>query len=236
MIRITLLCKPKLIPLILSLMILLYNNNYYCQKKNEEQTKSISHTNIDNYSTQELIDLLREGNNLSDDELNLVSSDIIKRKPINELILAFEDKSDSTKHYNILQILYQIDHPLIEKEFRKFATDELSEEAYYCLNYLAKKGDYKALLMLNKHFYEYPVSSIQWATTIRLFGKYKVKEATRNLVNAINAASLNVADAAIQSLLEIYPELKPHLKNLKFNNYKDARIKITKFLKKIGAL
>jgi len=73
--------------------------------------------------------------------------------------------------------LYEIEDARTAAAFRARLSDDVSEEACYIANYLAKGGDADALAILNRNYRCYPVSSLQWSHTVRLFGKHRYRPA-----------------------------------------------------------
>ncbi len=130
-----------------------------------------------------------------------------RQKDVHLLLEAFSNPTDDTQLKHIVDVLYPMDDKRINAAFKKYInSNELSETMYYCLNYLAKQGDMEALKILNKNYFKYPVSSWQWSYTVELFGKYHYIQATENLLTSLDAASLNVVDAAFKSLFLLYPD------------------------------
>jgi hypothetical protein len=103
-------------------------------------------------------------------------------------------------------VLGEIDDARVERAFSEHVGEQEDEENYYVLLYLAKHGRTNALDILNRHYFQYPVSSWQWSSAVELFGKAKYKPAITNLVGSLDAASLNVSAAACWSLGEIFPD------------------------------
>lgn len=182
---------------------------------------------LTSYTVSDLIGFLAGNASVSEDNQEIIEEELIRRAPIVELIEAFRKTRDATQRANLLSIMYQLDDDAVANALKKCTTEDVTAEAYYCLNYLAKRGERQALLTLNRHFGQYPVPSTQWATTIKLFGHFKIREATWNLLELVDSASLNLADAAIDSLKEMYPGAPSN-----FKNYEDAKEKLTLYLKR----
>jgi hypothetical protein len=86
-------------------------------------------------------------------------------------------------------------------------------EFYWVVNYLAKKGDPAALKELDTGKYYY--NCLQYAPSVELFGKWKYRPAIPYLVDtALNAACLNIVDAAEHSLQALYPDAPRDFKEL----------------------
>ncbi len=115
-----------------------------------------------------------------------------------------QDESD--RAHIIAFDLWNIDDPRIEIDFLKRLSFETTEEAYYVAQYLAKKGNLKALEILNQNNFRYPISSWQWSYTLREFGRHKFTPAIPILIADLDAASLNVVDEAFEALLVFYPD------------------------------
>lgn len=165
------------------------------------------------------------------DERWSVHDELVGRAPIDTLIDTVQHSADDAQRSTLLQVLYHLDDDRIAHAFRRCATPKVTEETYYCLNYLAKRGDATALQTLNEHYYSYPVSSVQWSFTVALFGKFRYRPATKNLLESVDAASLNVGFAAVEALQQIYPDAPTD-----FTSVEDAKVKLRRYLEQIGAL
>lgn len=126
---------------------------------------------------------------------------------VDELLSQLSDAQDESARAHIIAFdLWNIDDPRIEKEFVKRLSPEQTEEAYYVAQYLAKKGNRKALEILNENHFSYPISSWQWSYTLKEFGRQKFTPAIPTLIYYLDAASLNVVDEAFEALLVFYPD------------------------------
>jgi len=164
------------------------------------------------------------------DDRWVIHDELVRRAPVDTLIAAFGRAADDAQRATLLQVLYHIDDKQIDSALRGCATPGATEEAYYCLNYLAKRGDTTALRLLNDHYYEYPISSLQWSYTVALFGKFQYRRATENLLESVDAASGNVGGAAVEALLELYPGAPRD-----FASAEEAKEKLRRYLDRIGA-
>jgi len=208
-------------------IIFLFLTACFCHPKNDtiERTGPFGVKKIATYQTEELISLLGSSSGISEEDQNAIVGELIKRRPVKEALLVITNSTDEHLKLNIYRVLSSLDDPLIEEAFRKSNIAEVNEEAFYCLAYLARKGDKAALSMLNKHYGKYPVSTQQWIEAVRLFGQWDYKEATENLLATVDSMNLNLADAAIESLLKMYPKAPS-----KFNGYEDAKNKLEQYL------
>ncbi len=146
-----------------------------------------------------------------EDPYNEICRILRERRQTAFLLKEYAELRDGTaRDYLVSCVLYQIDDPAIRAAFERRLGDGESEEDYYVANYLAKTGDRRALAVLNSHYFRYPVSSWQWSFTVALFGKHAYLPAVPNLIGSLDAASLNVGWAALESLQEIYPDAPRH--------------------------
>lgn len=125
-----------------------------------------------------------------------------------DFLLASLDASNNEdfRKWLVSGVLYYIDDRRIYDAFAGRLDDKEEEESYYVAHYLAKRGNTAALATLNRHYFKYPVSSWQWSYTAELFGKYRYMPAASNLVESLDAASLNVSAAACNALREMFPD------------------------------
>lgn len=144
-----------------------------------------------------------------------ICSILLERRQTRFLLDALAHSSDvSARYYLVSRVLYQIEDPAIVEAFKKRLSEEEDDVDYFVANYLAKLGDARALEILNRHYFHYPVSSLQWSDTAALFGKFGYRPAIPNLVQSLHAASLNLAGAALDSLQALYPDAPKHFDNL----------------------
>ncbi|MHC5212613.1 MAG: hypothetical protein ACYTG2_18015 [Planctomycetota bacterium] len=85
---------------------------------------------------------------------------------------------------------------------------------WLCLDTLAARGDERALFLLNANFFRFGCSSVEWSDTIRHFGTFRYSPAVPNLIDALDAASLNVGGAALEALGRIFPGPHPELRQI----------------------
>jgi hypothetical protein len=156
-----------------------------------------------------------------------VCHELVARREVGFLLASLNGSTnEEVRTHLISSVLYQIDDRRIYDTFAQLLTENEDEDDYFIASYLAKRGYTAALSTLNRHYYQYPVSSWQWSYTVLLFGKFKYMPATTNLVESLDAASLNVSAAACNALQKIYPD-SPR----KFEGPKDAEIYYSERLK-----
>ena len=155
-----------------------------------------------------------------DDAQYAICHELQARREVDFLLATLATSTNSYGRSVLVSgVLYGIDDQRIQTAFLSRLSEEEDEESYYVANYLAKRGITKALDVLNRHYFQYPVSSVQWSVTASLFGKYKYRSAASNLVESLDAASLNLAGAACDSLQMLFPDSPRH-----FDSPKAARI------------
>ena len=88
----------------------------------------------------------------------------------------------------------------------------MDKQDWLAWQYLAERGDRKALAMLNQNCGKYGASSDVWTDTLVLFGKYRYRPAIPCLIRWVNVMNLTPADAAYASLRILFPG-SPDLKS-----------------------
>jgi hypothetical protein len=134
-----------------------------------------------------------------------VMDSLTARRAVEVLVAAIDHPADSTQEEYVILAAYDLEDPRVVAVMARHVTSETTAVAYYAANYLAKRGDRQALAVLSSNAGQYGISSAQWATTVRLFGKYKFMPAVPYLIDSLDAASMNVGAAATESLLDIFP-------------------------------
>ena len=142
-----------------------------------------------------------------------VIRELVKRKETNKLLRAFEHPVDKFQEEVVARALREIDADAIYPVFKRRINHDVTKTMYACLNYLAKRGDEEALKILNDNYFKYG-SSLEWAETVEWFGRYKYKPAIPNLINSLDAASLNLVGSAQWSLEQIFKGPHPEFKSI----------------------
>jgi len=164
-------------------------------------------------STEAILNCLSYKAQCSQDSYDL-REELLRRRPIVVMIRAFEQapkNSDGAALQDLIkELLYFVARDRGDVRIDGFMRREMGDGTgsgdYYNALYLAGKGDRKALAILNKNCWKYGISSVEWAGTLREFGRQNYRGAIPCLIESANAASLNAADAAYQSLLRFYPD------------------------------
>jgi hypothetical protein len=138
-------------------------------------------------------------------EINDIQDELIARKPSRLLINLYNSTKIEISRQYIFDTMYLIDDSLILNFMKTRINDSANYGNYYACMYLGKKGYTKALEILNDNYWKWPISSWQFSYTAELFGKYKYYPAIDNLIESINAASINIAAGAIEALQNLFP-------------------------------
>lgn len=164
------------------------------------------------------------------DEFDLVPlrvCDELQTRNVDRLLDALRsEKNPVIRQTLVTSVFYQMKHRRITETFSRLLSEKEDEESYYIANYLAKNGDERALATLNRHAWQYPVSSAQWACTLELFGKYLYRPAAATLLDSLDAASLNAVFAAEKALHRLYPDAPEGFSSLSAaRQYFQSRVK-----------
>jgi hypothetical protein len=143
-----------------------------------------------------------------------VQNELIRRKPVAQLLEKFENPVDDCQHRYVAEALYAIEDPRILASFRKRVSTDVTWVDYLCVNYVAKTGDTHALKILNDNYFKYPTSSVQWSYTVELFGKFHYEPAIPNLIESLGAAVMNLGQAALESLEQLFPGPHPEFNTI----------------------
>jgi hypothetical protein len=95
--------------------------------------------------------------------------------------------------------------------FHTDAKGQFSDTTWFALQFLAERCDERALDTLNKgrgapeQSYRYEVQCVDWASTLKAFGKCRYFKARKTLLNSLNSSCLDVLNSAGDSLGVLYP-------------------------------
>lgn len=135
-----------------------------------------------------------------------VTDELRSRQQIDSMIAAYLHPIDSDEASVVLSsVLFEIHDYRVLQLMKSILRDSVSRDNYFSAMYLAKVGNPKALSILNRHFWAWPVSSWEASYMAEAFGLCKYRPAIRNLVKALDAASLNLSGAAYEALRTIFP-------------------------------
>jgi hypothetical protein len=144
--------------------------------------------------------------NQADDFLPNICNELVTRHQVHFLLDELNaSNTPEANEWLVSDVLYHIDDRRIYDVFVQRLSDKENRESFYIALYLAERGNIAALATLNRHFYQYQVSSWEWAGACSTFGQYRYMPAVSNLVDCLNAASLNASGASCGALQEIFP-------------------------------
>lgn len=135
------------------------------------------------------------------------------------LIKRYNDADEAMREF-IVEGIYGSKHGRNNKSVIKFmsgiafhtgAKSQFSDTTWFALQFLAERCDERALDVLNKgggkpdQSYRYEVQCVDWAATLKAFGKCRYFHARETLLNSLNSSCLDVMNAAGDSLGVLYP-------------------------------
>lgn len=134
-------------------------------------------------------------------------NEFLRLRPVALLITVWDTTQEPGDRKAIFDLLYNIPNDsLIVRLFERLANLPISEESYFANMYLAKNNDTIALARLDSSFWEWPVSSGQMSYTVELFGHLHYSRAIPTLIDALEAASMNLSGEALTALKFFYPD------------------------------
>jgi hypothetical protein len=177
-------------------LIILLLLNWSCSKNN------------DSHNTINLIQAFNNASRAADYQAaDSLSHELIRSRNASEIIAVWDTTGDIQQKEDLIEILYKIEaEPQVSAFFHELSTQPISSDSYYGNMYLAKSGDLIALHNLDSLFWKWPVTSWQLSYTVKLFGDHLFRPAIPNLIEAIDAASLNLSGEACESLVKLYPD------------------------------
>ena len=137
-----------------------------------------------------------------------ISDELARRGQIQRLLLRYWKEPKWTIRGGIEHVAYHFDSPEVTAFMQKVVSQRMKngEDRYWPVNYLAKKCDQTALQELSSGKYRNQ-GSLQYQTSVELFGKCKYRPAIPYLVDAaLYDFSLNIVGAAADSLQALYPD------------------------------
>ena len=135
-----------------------------------------------------------------------VSDELKRRGRVDHILTRYGNTTNPAIRDGLEHLAYSSNgHPaqaFMKRNFTQHLHD--GEDLYWPAKYLAKQCSPTALRYLSNH--EFSISSFELSSTTELFGKCHYRPAIPFLVGyALQAASLNLVDAANTSLRGLYP-------------------------------
>ena len=134
-----------------------------------------------------------------------VKAAITKRAPLTLVLSTLRQTGDACKRELLIAVAAESRDSRTAGLFRQLLTRERDRGSMLIAVYLARQGDRKALGILDENYYAYQTSSLDWAQAMTVFGEQRYYAVVPKLIASLDAASLNVVDAAFDVLGEMYP-------------------------------
>lgn len=137
-----------------------------------------------------------------------ISDELASRGDPHEFLVRYWNERKWTIRGGIEHIAYHFDTPEVTSFMQRVFAERMKdgEDLYWPVNYLAKKCDPAALRRLSSGRYRNQ-GSLQYATSVELFGKCEYRPAIPYLVDtAVYDFSFNIVIAADHSLHALYPD------------------------------
>jgi hypothetical protein len=145
-----------------------------------------------------------------------IADELLKRDAVHELLDLYWKESRFRVRNGIEKVAYHVDSAEVTAFMRRIIVENIDdgEDDYFPVNYMAKKCYPQALKNLSTGKYRNQ-GSLQYETSVELFGKCKYRPAIPYLVEtALHDFSLNIVDAADLSLHKLYPGSPRDFKDL----------------------
>jgi hypothetical protein len=142
-----------------------------------------------------------------------VVEELVRRHASSELLQAFDTTIDMIQLSWLQQTLGRMRGAAVDSAVAAIATAPdtldprtMEERTYFALKYFVEVGTPWALRILNCNYHRWPVSSMERADIVSLFGRHKYYPSAPNLAATIDAALINLGDAALTSLELMFPK------------------------------
>jgi hypothetical protein len=147
-----------------------------------------------------------------DRDLEWIAGTLGQRKHPDLLISAYSG-ADQHQRYYLVRALSMINKPRVLEFMRPIAFENLpagqdNDDVFFPLDYLAQRCDQRALARLNRRVNfdkSFPMGCIYFAPTVEAFARCNYRAAAPNLVLSLDAACLNIIDAAEEGLHKFFP-------------------------------
>jgi hypothetical protein len=147
---------------------------------------------------------------LPDSDSEGVQAEASRRIGTVKLLETLRGSRDNRQKEAIVLILLERDSKEVATTFASLLGKGVDRASCWIAEYLARRGDERALRVLNDNFREWEVSSLEWASVLRVFGQQHFYPATANLIESLDAASMNLGQAALETLMTLYPGAQPN--------------------------
>jgi hypothetical protein len=137
-----------------------------------------------------------------------ISDELARRGKMHELLVRYWKEPKGAIRDGIEHVAYHFDNGEVISFMQRVMSEQIKngEKGYWPINYLAKRCDTTALKELSSGRYR-GEGSLQYETSVELFGKCRYRPAIPYLVNtAVHDASFNIVIAADHSLHALYSD------------------------------
>ena len=188
---------------------------FECHLWAAQSAASLSGPDLSGFSRSTLISCFSNFTPCESDSWS-IADELKKRGHTAALFESYWKVMNPAARAGIEKVAYREDSPEARKFLRQVVARQINdgEDLYYPFNDLAKHCEEAGLQALATGRYRNQ-GSLQYATSLRLFGMCGYRPAIPYLVNtALSDASLNVIDAAEDSLRKLYPKAPSNFPDL----------------------
>jgi|SRR5580704_5140263 hypothetical protein len=201
----------------MKLLLALFLTPFLLTSPSRAQTIPNHDDALKHMTDQQLVECLRDKPSNcpipdQDRVLDWIAGTLGQRKHPDLLISAYSS-ADQRQRYYLVRALSMINKPKVTEFMRSIAFENLPEgqdndDVFFPLDYLARHCDQRALARLNRRVNfdkSFPMGCIYFAPTVESFAHCNYRAAAPNLVLALNAACVNIIDAAEDGLHKFFP-------------------------------
>jgi hypothetical protein len=172
-------------------------------------------------SSRKILDCFKKSNVSNCRISEFDAAEVLAKRGRTQFLIAAYEKGDVSQRGILAIALSKIKKPEVLAFVQKIAFENLTnapdgEPRWYLLEYLAERCDQEALARLNREQNwkdSYPIGCMWWTGTVRQFGKCQYRAAIPHLIQYTNTvACLNISDAAVKSLSDLFPGKCKHSK------------------------
>jgi hypothetical protein len=130
---------------------------------------------------------------------------IARRVHLDTLLARIATTTDESQRADLVDVASHRTEAIVAVAFRRVLSRTPTKSACGIAVYLARRGDQKALDILRENYWKCPVSSWEWSYVVPVFADQHYYPATDALIDSLDAASLNLVMAAMETLQRLYP-------------------------------
>lgn len=171
-------------------------------------SSSPTETDLKRLTAEKLLSCFDDWKVCNDQDTGDIADELARRGEIAPILERYWNEPNLYIRNGIERVAYKVNSPEVSEFMRQVLAKKVDdgENRYYPVNYLARKCDSQALKQLSSGRYRNE-GSLQYETSVELFGKCKYRPAIPYLVGtALHDASFNIIIAAEHSLHALYPD------------------------------